>query len=232
MGCGAVLLLTKTLVEKFDRLYHKYHDSKDNASMSLLMNIQLSIHTIYADSLADKWGLLIKSNNYKDLCLKQRRNKVRKYVRGMVDTFDRVYLVTLTFNDYALALLSEKTRLRYVREFLNKNTLDYFACIDYGKINGREHFHALCSFDSSALTTTIRRNKSYLTFVNSWQHGYVEIKPIGTTRKDIFKSCAYAFKASDYAFKNADSTHRPFHKRGVEHWLVIRDSWDRLHSPF
>lgn len=226
------MLLSKPIVEKFHKLYVKYHNNNDSASMLLLMNIQSSLHTMYVDGLADKWGLLIKSNNYKDFCLKQRRNKVRKYVRGMVDTFDRVYLVTLTFNDNALGLLSEKTRVRYVREFLNHNSLDYFACIDYGKINGREHFHALCSFDSSALATTVRRNKTYLAFVNSWPYGFVEIKPIGTTRKDIFKSCAYAFKASDYAFKNSDSIHRPFHKRGVEHWSVIRDSWDILHSPF
>lgn len=52
--------------------------------------------------------------------------------------------VTFTFTDDTLASTSKDTRRKYVRRFLKQYCDLYVANIDYGKTNGREHYHAVC----------------------------------------------------------------------------------------
>lgn len=67
------------------------------------------------------------------------RKRITKIIRG-----DSLFL-TFTFTDDVLASTNEDTRLRYVRRFLKSISSNYVANIDFGKTNGREHYHAVCT---------------------------------------------------------------------------------------
>ena len=163
------------------------------------------------------------------------RLPVNRYIKGMSDTFEELYLVSLTFTDEVLANTSAQTRKDYVRKWLNDNTLDYFACVDYGKENAREHYHAICAFELPLEPYKVKRRTFYrLPSDNTWQYGFSSLRKINSSDKDRRKTAYYAFKASDYAFKNADkdSSAKPFHKRGVTHWITIDDTTKTEDLPF
>lgn len=80
---------------------------------------------------------------------KRKKNRANKYIRGMFDSYDTLHFVTLTFSPESLEKLSYTTRRRYTREWLETNCRDYCANIDYGKKNGREHYHALVALPKS-----------------------------------------------------------------------------------
>lgn len=52
-----------------------------------------------------------------------------------------VYFITFTFTDECLRSMTSDTRKQYIRRTLGTFCEDYFGNIDYGKENGREHFH-------------------------------------------------------------------------------------------
>ena len=54
-----------------------------------------------------------------------------------------VIFLTFTFNDKTMLKTNQKTRLRYVKHYLNKYACNYVLNIDYGKITQREHYHAI-----------------------------------------------------------------------------------------
>lgn len=73
---------------------------------------------------------------------KRRWMRVRSAVRAMLQ-HSGVCLVTLTFDDETLFGTNETTRRTYVRKYLSKQSERYIANRDFGKKNGREHYHAL-----------------------------------------------------------------------------------------
>ena len=63
--------------------------------------------------------------------------------------------LTLTFTDEILGKTTEDTRRQAVRRYLKSFGVPYVANIDYGKKNGREHYHGVIQIpriDYSAYT--------------------------------------------------------------------------------
>lgn len=154
--------------------------------------------------------------------LKDKRKRIRKYIRGMKVTFDELYLVTLTFDDTYDTTITE-SRKKYAQRWLNEYTLDYFACLDFGKKNGREHYHAICAFDFPLEAFLIHKHVFYrLPKPALWNFGFYSIRKIKSDVKDVYKSLSYAFKSADYAIKSsADVNVKPFHKRTVLHYEIL-----------
>ena len=71
-----------------------------------------------------------------------RRDRLSKRIKTMLTSGSCIFL-TLTFTDDVLASTSEDTRHRYVTRFLKTVSDRYVANIDYGKLNEREHYHAI-----------------------------------------------------------------------------------------
>ena len=125
--------------------------------------------------------------DYKKYREKTRRVR-RKILKMMV--LGSCSFLTLTFKDDVLNSTSEETRRRYVSRFLKSISTDYVANIDWGKQNGREHYHAVISgidFDMS-----------------DWdQYGFSDSRTIG--RKDdkctSSKISKYLYKLSNHAKK-------------------------------
>ena len=118
--------------------------------------------------------------------------------------FDYV-LITLTFSNDSLEFQCEKTRKQYVSRFLNANTVDYIACIDYGKKNQREHYHAIALVEPMAVY--LDKGKHYK-FYNEWNGGFHLVTQIESNNSD--SAVRYAMKAVRYAFKSGNKV---FHKR-------------------
>lgn len=130
---------------------------------------------------------------------KQTKIRTNKYLQGMMECYDNLYFVTLTFNDDTMEKTSEKTRRQYVSRYLDKNCRDYYANIDFGEQNQREHYHAVVS-DTLVL--------------EDWhKHGAIHIKRIRKGKKDVRKIATYIRKLANHA--NKVTTGRAFHKRGI-----------------
>lgn len=78
----------------------------------------------------------INSANYK------RVKRLRNRVSDMLLSGTCIFL-TLTFTDETLAKTTEKERRIAVTRFLKLHNAKYIANIDFGALNGREHYHAL-----------------------------------------------------------------------------------------
>jgi hypothetical protein len=122
---------------------------------------------LYAKFALDNYGEIIKSNMDYDTALEKRcfllenfpkeyeeaekinlaRYKrvirLRERIKKILTTSDTVIFLTLTFTDDTLNRTSADTRRQYVRKYLGKFNVDFVANIDYGKQNGREHYHAV-----------------------------------------------------------------------------------------
>lgn len=149
-----------------------------------------------------------------------RRKRIRKYIRSMIDHrgYNIPCLVSLTFTDDVLSSTSESTRKQYVRDYLNSIFPDWFACIDFGKSHGREHYHAICLFPFNlGFYTFYKKRKLFMLPCSpsyDWPYGFYSIRPLEVDACDVYKTLNYAFKSSSYAFKSADDSVKPFHKRG------------------
>lgn len=91
----------------------------------------------------DFWREVVKLNQAYYARLK--RLKARVY--NMILNCSSLWFTTLTFTDDTLASTSYDTRRDYVKRFCRAQSDHYIANVDYGKDNGREHFHALISSD-------------------------------------------------------------------------------------
>lgn len=117
-----------------------------------------------------------------------KRQRLKKRIRKMLDSGVDCYFITLTFNDETLLTTKDKTRRKYVQQFLKENCADYVANIDFGKKNGREHYHGVVCCEN----------------LNDWDYGFKKYELI-VVDNDIALS-SYITKLSAHAIK--DSTVR------------------------
>lgn len=87
---------------------------------------------------------------------RKRTQRLRKRITKIIQC-DSLFL-TFTFTDKVLANTNQETRQKYVKRFLNTISRNYVANIDFGKTNGREHYHAVC---------TVSEKVNY----NAWNYG-------------------------------------------------------------
>lgn len=97
------------------KLYYKWLDTLSENDLRILRNLK-----------AAEW---------------KRCKRARDFIANMLH-FPCVFL-TLTFTNDLLASTTSETRKRYVTRYLKSYSPVYIANIDYGKKNGREHYHAL-----------------------------------------------------------------------------------------
>lgn len=180
-----------------------------------------SVYLVYPDFHEDYRRTLKEYNAYRSRI--KRRNS---YISSMIDTFctssyKSLYLASFTFTDDVLNNTSACTRKKYISDFLKDNTLDYFACIDFGKMTQREHYHALLVTDiPTYVSHTSKNGKRFLQFCNvTYPYGFYSLRKVDLG--DSIKSARYAFKAGGYAFKSSGGDYKAFHSRKVQHMIPI-----------
>lgn len=184
------------------KLRFKYGNIKDNQERNkkqcMLTRIIGSFAYVYPNYSQDMCDLTRAFENRK-----QAKKRTNKYLQGMYDGYSTLFFVTLTFSEECLEKTDEKTRRQYASRFLNEHFRDYYANIDYGTKNEREHYHAVVS---DKVSEQARKE---------WQrHGNINFKKIRENRKDVRKVGTYMRKLTNHAHKVG--TGKAFHKRGMK----------------
>lgn len=118
---------------------------------------------------------------------RKKRLKVRQKIGDIVVRGDCVFL-TLTFKDEVLARTTEETRRRYVSRFLKSQCDTYVANIDFGGLNGREHYHALVYAPS-------------VDYSKWHKYGAIKGEVVKSSEKDLTRVSKYVVKLARHALK-------------------------------
>lgn len=126
----------------------------------------------------------------------QRKTRLRKKIQTIFDSCAVVIFVTLTFNDNVLERSTDKSRrvavCRWFKDCCLKDVyVPYIANIDFGKENGREHYHGLIG---------CRVPKSQLEF---WQstYGSIKLETVRISVADKNRLSSYVAKMTNHAMK-------------------------------
>lgn len=204
------------------RLRYKYkRDGNQKADRQLDSVLWYSVPVVYTDYESGIKRAAVEHEKFR-----KRKYRYFRYCAEMVETFadSELCLFTLTFDD-SIETTTPRTRKRYATAYLNSVCDDYIACVDYGKENGREHYHAVGVLRQNVAFERQKHGRSVyiLPTVQPWGKGFYTIKPIRNASQTAEKSLRYALKACRYSCKaeDLDDAVKPFHKRGVEHWRKL-----------
>jgi len=129
-----------------------------------------------------------------------RNTRLTKKIEKLITDYDEPVFITLTFNDSSLDFLSYDTRRKRVREWLKSQGSLYVANVDYGKENGREHYHAIINKKVDPLT---------------WSYGSCNVKLI--FNKNCKALAKYINKLTNHALKDtANRGARIIYSRGLK----------------
>jgi hypothetical protein len=117
------------------------------------------------------------------------KSRIKKRVEHMLSQ-PYTYFFTYTFNDANIHKTTEETHIKKIRATLSQAT-SYIINNDYGDLNDRYHYHALASFN----------HKYNTTFMEKWQYGYTNIKPItDPNSKALYE---YLIKLTNHSIKKS-----------------------------
>lgn len=160
----------------------------------------------------------MKQANYEyknyEIALKEQKKRYKERIESIIKNhYYDIYFLTFTFSDKVMSKTSQKTRIRYIKDFLNKQSTEYMLNADYGTKNNREHYHALI----------VSRYKVIVS--DEWnKYGFMKVKKMCPTLNNwnnkltAEKLLNHAFKATTKDFKiiysrQAKKRHRTFERK-------------------
>lgn len=129
-----------------------------------------------------------------------RKARVKNYTELMLNQFDKVYFLTITFSDKYINS-SDETKRKYVTRVLKNLTDYYIANVDYGKEFGRLHYHAIAT---QPLTQDL------------WKYGFVYCQEIRKTSTDCEKVAKYCVKFTNHALKDTNKTKKCLYSKALK----------------
>lgn len=115
-----------------------------------------------------------------------RVKRLKTRIANMLDSGKCIFL-TFTFTDEILAKTTADTRRQKVRRYLAQYNCPYVANIDFGKKNGREHYHAIIQCDSIDYKL--------------YDYGNLDGERIVNSANDNVKLAKYISKLTNHAIK-------------------------------
>lgn len=141
------------------------------------------------DKLVDELGI----DKYMSILnLGRSIHRRRKKVSDTIVSYSKERLVfgTLTFNNEVLSSTDERhRRIRLVRFLKSRFPSGYIGNVDYGKKNGREHYHFIAISLDGVLP------------LNEWRSGYSDIRIVGNDEDERAKIAQYLTKLERHALK-------------------------------
>ena len=125
----------------------------------------------------------------------RRKKTLTERVAKML-TDNKCVFLTLTFTDETLANTSAETRRRYVTRYLKSQFPSYIANIDFGKENGREHYHAV-------ITGKVD--------LKAWTYGAINAKNI--INENSIALAKYITKITHHSLKSTNKQQRVIYSR-------------------
>lgn len=126
-----------------------------------------------------------------------RVKRLKRKIANMLQSGNCIFL-TFTFTDETLKSTNADTRRQKVRRFLSSYNCDYVANIDFGKQNGREHYHALIQCDKVDY--------------NAFDYGAINGERVRSTN-DFVKLAKYISKLTNHAIKDTAKGSRIIYNR-------------------
>lgn len=121
-----------------------------------------------------------------------RSKRLEKRINFMFDLKRRVFFLTFTFNDNALARYSEKALKKAVLDYVRKNCEYYVVNKDFGAENARLHFHAV----------VVAKNDKVDTQVWNEKYGFMFYRVCGKKRRDKQNIKLYVTKLARHTVKD------------------------------
>lgn len=191
-------LLTNDLdkIKLFDKAHKlQYIGLKELQETGDTYNLELS-EQVLATFTKQEADACYQLNNAKY----KRKVRLQDYIQLMLEKFDKVYFLTLTFSDkYNNA--SDETKRKYVTRCLKALTPYYVANVDYGKEFGRLHYHAI---------TTQPLTQEF------WKYGFINCQEIRNTPTDTEKVAKYCVKFSNHALKETNKTQKCLYSKSLK----------------
>lgn len=175
-------------IEKFiSKSIYDYFYKYDGENIDMHENFCLAVSLQeYCMSDNDVLDFYLESKKINHAFYK-RKKRLFDTIQSMVYAGSCLFL-TLTFSDETLDRLSQQTRRRYVTDFMKAHSDYYVANIDYGKENGREHYHAVIMCER-------------VNFQLWEQNGFIFAETIHNSTKDFNKLSQYVSKLTNHAIK-------------------------------
>ena len=160
------------------------------------------------DFLRSEWGdelkVCFQILNAKKQRAKRLNSKIRAILRG-----DSVFC-TLTFTDDVLRRTTAFTRRDYVTRWLKSVGCCGIGNIDFGKTNGREHYHCLVSAKRVDL--------------NSWKYGNLDCQAVRLVNESTSEKLAhYIAKLTNHAIKETTHGNRVIYSGDFDSVVVVRE---------
>lgn len=133
----------------------------------------------------------------------KRYQRVVRRVTDILTHNEQPIFITFTFRDDYLESSTELSRRRVIRDFLTSQNCAYIANIDYGKKNGREHYH--CILARLLLKTDLRF------YYNNY--GSIDVEKIRFGANSCHKLSQYIKKLSNHAVKISTKRHALLYSR-------------------
>lgn len=115
-----------------------------------------------------------------------RVKRLKKRIATMLDKGSCIFL-TFTFTDEVLEKTTRETRRQKIRRYLAHYNCPYVANIDFGKKNGREHYHAIIQCNSIDYKL--------------YDYGNLDGERIVNSANDYVKLSKYIAKLTNHAIK-------------------------------
>lgn len=177
-------------------LFEQKYDDINLAPVKSIINYSTALQErfiLFQELGQEQFNRLEQLNQNRYQRIKRLYRRIKRILASfpLKDDSTSVFL-TFTFDDDSLSSTSSDTRRQYVRKWLKAHSEDYVANIDFGKTNGREHYHAVAYFQGHQDLT-------------SWQYGALNCKRVPPTDEGKALS-KYIAKLGAHATK--DTTQR------------------------
>lgn len=153
----------------------------------------LDIVNYFEKNYRFEWRRAFQINNNYYHKLKRLRDRINHII------FLPSVFLTITFKTDVLENTSPETRRKYVQRFLKSYNVPFVANIDYGKKNGREHYHCLIASQDIDYT--------------SFKYGAVNGEKVRNFNNDDIKLSKYICKFSNHAIKDTTKHTRIIYSR-------------------
>ena len=173
-----------------DYVLHTHGEVLQNA---LPLKLAQDFKEYYSSEYPLEWKEAQKIN-HAYIC---RVKRLKKKIATMLESGNCIFL-TFTFTDLVLEKTNADTRRQKVRRFLSAYNCEYVANIDFGKKNGREHYHALIQCDKVDYS--------------AFDYGAVNGERVRSTN-DFVKLAKYISKLTNHAIKDTAKGSRIIYNR-------------------
>lgn len=131
----------------------------------------------------------------------EQRRRVQEHLDFLLnqDVTD-VYFATFTFTDEYLNSTKPNTRKQRVRRLL-RCCDDYILNVDYGKENGREHYHAIISLRKGSYTVTDKKKTKIDLFEKYASTGFYSLEKVKKDGKSAKRLARYETKLTMHSVK-------------------------------